>query len=68
MFEGKGILNKIPSKYVLAMLGVALGAMALSFTGLIMRHIESADVWQILFFRSIGMIGTMSIFMAITQR
>ncbi len=50
------------------MIGVAIGAIALSFTGLMMRNIESATVWQVLFFRAIGMIAILSVFMAFTQR
>ena len=56
------------SKYLLGILAVIFGAIALSFTGLLMRNVEVADAWQILFYRSIGMIFTMSVFLILTQR
>ena len=56
------------TRYVLGVSAVVVGAIALSFTGLIMRQVEVADAWQVLFFRAIGMIATMSVFMLITQR
>lgn len=42
---------------------VLLGAVVLSFTGLIMRQIEAADAWQVLFFRSLGCVATLSLFL-----
>ncbi len=42
---------------------VLLGALVLSFTGLIMRQIETADAWQVLFFRSLGCVVTLSLFL-----
>ena len=58
----------MPSLYLLSVIAVMVGAIVLSFTGLIMRQIDSADVWQVLFYRAIGMIATMTIFVAFTQR
>ena len=40
---------------------VLSGALVLSFTGLIMRQIETADAWQVLFFRSLGCVATLSL-------
>jgi len=42
---------------------VLSGALVLSFTGLIIRQIEAANAWQVLFFRSLGFIATLSLFL-----
>ncbi|MGY9107182.1 MAG: hypothetical protein ACKVG0_11755, partial [Alphaproteobacteria bacterium] len=38
------------SRYTLGAAIVVSGALALSFSGLIIRQVEVADAWQILFF------------------
>lgn len=40
--------------YALGLLGVALAALCGSSAGILLRHIEAADGWQILFYRSIS--------------
>ena len=47
---------------------VLSGAFVLSFTGLIIKQIESADAWQILFFRSLGFIITLSLFLLFNRK
>ena len=42
---------------------VLSGALVLSFTGLIIRQIDAANAWQVLFFRSLGFIATLSLFL-----
>ena len=41
-----------------AMLLMVLCSVLISFGGLLMRNIESADPWQINFYRAIGLVGT----------
>lgn len=51
--------------------GVAMaagGGVCLSFGGLILRHIEGADGWQILFYRSIAFSLTLLAYLAIRYR
>ena len=52
-------------------LGVGLCLLAgvcLSSGGLIVRHIEAADGWQILFFRAIGYVATLLVFLLLRYR
>lgn len=55
------------SRYTFGAAIVVSGALALSFSGLIIRQVEVADAWQILFFRSLGMIITLTLFLSVTH-
>ena len=47
--------HAIDSRHGYAMLLIAAGSVAISFGGLIQRNIETADPWQVIFYRSVGM-------------
>jgi len=57
------ILNKVPG-YIL----VFLGAITLSFGGLIVKSFEGANLWQILFWRSVFFCFVIIIFLSITYK
>ena len=57
------LISKIPGPFL-----VFLGALSLSFGGLIVKSFEGANLWQILFWRSIFFILVVSIFLTITYR
>ena len=57
------LANKLPGPLL-----VFLGALSLSFGGLIVKSFEGANLWQILFWRSIFFILVVSIFLIITYR
>ena len=56
-------INKIPGPFL-----VFLGACSLSFGGLIVKSFQGANLWQILFWRSIFFILVVSIFLILTYR
>lgn len=56
------IIFNYDSLYLKGVLIVLLGALVLSFTGLIIRQVEVANAWHILFFRSLGFVATLSVF------
>lgn len=47
---------------VLVMLGVAV---LFSLTGLILRHIEAADPWTVIVYRSVALVGAVSVFLVL---
>ena len=51
----------IESKRGLAMMSMVLSSVVISFGGLIMRSMEVAGPWQINFYRSIALLGAVSI-------
>ena len=53
----------MPKSQIRVFIIVLSGALVLSFTGLIIRQIEAANAWQVLFFRSLGFIATLSLFL-----
>ena len=53
----------MPKSHTRVFIIVLSGALVLSFTGLIIRQIEEANAWQVLFFRSLGFIATLSLFL-----
>ena len=57
------ILLKVPG-YIL----VFLGAVTLSFGGLIVKSFEGATLWQILFWRSVFFCFVIIIFLSITYK
>ena len=57
------LVNKLPGPLL-----VFFGALSLSFGGLIVKSFEGANLWQILFWRSIFFIIVVSIFLIITYR
>ena len=57
------LISKLPGPLL-----VFLGALSLSFGGLIVKSFEGANLWQILFWRSIFFILVVSIFLTITYR
>ena len=57
------LISKLPGPLL-----VFLGALSLSFGGLIVKSFEGANLWQILFWRSIFFILVVSIFLIITYR
>ena len=56
-------IHKLPGPLL-----VFLGALSLSFGGLIVKSFEGANLWQILFWRSIFFILVVSIFLILTYR
>ena len=57
------IISKLPGPFL-----VFLGALSLSFGGLIVKSFQGANLWQILFWRSIFFILIVSIFLILTYR
>jgi len=57
------IISKLPGPLL-----VFLGALSLSFGGLIVKSFHGANLWQILFWRSIFFILVVSIFLILTYR
>jgi drug/metabolite transporter (DMT)-like permease len=55
-------------KYPLGVAMVMTAGVCLSFGGLIVRHIEAADGWQILFYRSIAFAATVLAFLLVRYR
>jgi len=52
-------------------IGIALTALAAGFAssaGVLLRHIESADAWTVLFYRSLGFTLTVLVFVFVSQR
>ena len=56
-------INKIPGPFL-----VFLGACSLSFGGLIVKSLEGATLWQILFWRSLFFIFIVTIFLLLTYK
>ena len=57
------LIQKIPGPFL-----VFLGACSLSFGGLIVKSFEGANLWQILFWRSLFFIIIVTIFLFITYK
>ena len=57
------IISKLPGPLL-----VFLGALSLSFGGLIVKSFQGANLWQILFWRSVFFILVVSIFLILTYR
>ena len=57
------IISKLPGPFL-----VFLGALSLSFGGLIVKSFQGANLWQILFWRSIFFVLVVSIFLILTYR
>ena len=57
------IISKLPGPLL-----VFFGALSLSFGGLIVKSFQGANLWQILFWRSIFFILVVSIFLILTYR
>ena len=57
------IISRLPGPFL-----VFLGALSLSFGGLIVKSFQGANLWQILFWRSIFFILIVSIFLILTYR
>ena len=57
------IISRLPGPFL-----VFLGALSLSFGGLIVKSFQGANLWQILFWRSIFFILVVSIFLILTYR
>lgn len=47
---------------------MAAGSIAISFGGLIVRNIEQADEWQLMFYRAMGLLFSASVLVAIRYR
>jgi len=58
----------MPKSHIRIFIIVLSGALVLSFTGLIIRQIDAANAWQVLFFRSLGFIVTLSLFLLLKYR
>jgi drug/metabolite transporter (DMT)-like permease len=56
------------SRHGYAMLLMAIGSIAISFGGLVQRHIEVATSWQINVYRSLGMLLAIAAIIAIQNR
>ena len=57
------IISKLPGPLL-----VFFGALSLSFGGLIVKSFQGANLWQILFWRSIFFILVVSIFLILTYK
>ena len=57
------LINKLPGPLL-----IFLGAFSLSFGGLIVKSFEGANLWQILFWRSIFFILVVSVFLILTYK
>ncbi len=55
-------------RYPLGVAMVAGAGVILSFIGLTIRHIEAADGWQILFYRSLGFAIAIGVFTVLRDR
>ncbi|HUV21365.1 MAG TPA: DMT family transporter [Gammaproteobacteria bacterium] len=66
--DTKGISLAIDSRHGYAMLLMALGSIAISFGGLVQRHIEVASSWQINVYRSLGMLLAITVIISIQNR
>lgn len=60
-------VRQVPS-YARGVVFVLAGGTCLSLGGVLIRHIETAGGWQIVFFRAIGFIITLSIYLALRHR
>ena len=58
----------MPKSHTRIFIIVLSGALVHSFTGLIIRQIDTANAWQVLFFRSLGFIVTLSLFLLLKYR
>jgi drug/metabolite transporter (DMT)-like permease len=56
------------AKYPPGVLMVLVAGVCLSFGGLILRHVESADIWLMVFYRSSAFAGTLLVFLAVVYR
>ena len=57
------IIQKLPGPFL-----VFLGALFLSFGGLIVKSFEGATLWQILFWRQLFFVVLVSIFLLLTYK
>ena len=63
------IEERSPQARRLIALGLmAAGSTAISFGGLVIRNIEHADDWQLVFYRAIGMLISISIILMLRYR
>ncbi len=60
-------VRRVPS-YARGVVCVLAGGTCLSLGGVLIRHIETAGGWQIVFYRAIGFILTLSVYLALTHR
>lgn len=58
----------VGSDYTRGVLLVLAGGFFLSLAGILLRHVESADGWQILFYRSTSFFVTLSLILALRYR
>jgi drug/metabolite transporter (DMT)-like permease len=56
------------AKYPLGVAMVLVAGVCLSFGGLILRHVESADIWLMVFYRSLTFSGTLFLFLLVVYR
>ncbi|MDH3593776.1 MAG: DMT family transporter [Rhodospirillales bacterium] len=56
------------ANYPLGVAMVLVAGVCLSFGGLILRHVESADIWLMVFYRSVAFAGTLLVFLAVVYR
>lgn len=55
-------------RYLLGLGGVLLAALAASSAGILLRQIEAADGWQILFYRSLGFVAVLLTYIVAQRR
>lgn len=55
-------------RYLLGLAGVLLAALAASSAGILLRQIESADGWQILFYRSLAFVAVLFVYIVAQRR
>jgi drug/metabolite transporter (DMT)-like permease len=63
--RGLAAFSPVNDSYRLGIMLAAAGETVLSFSGVVIRHVESATSWQIIFYRSIGLLTGLSILYAI---
>ena len=55
-------------RYPLGLLLIVLAGLCLSTGGLLLRHVETADVWEVSFYRSVGLGGTNLLYVLLVYR
>lgn len=55
-------------RYLLGLAGVLLAALAASSAGILLRQIETADGWQILFYRSLAFVAVLLVYICAQRR
>lgn len=60
--------SAVESKRAFAMAIMVLGSVIISFGGLVVRNIEQADVWQLVLYRAIALMGAVLVILVVQYR